>query len=84
MFKINNGYYLTNIFDVVIKLHNIHSHKTRSCEINFHINQNVSSVHKKFQVHQGITYWNSLQNNITSIKSFTKFKCDVFKCLSSK
>ena len=83
-FKINNGYYLTNICNVFVKLHNIHSHKTRSCDINFHVNQHFSSVHKKFLVHQGINYWNSLSNNITSIKSFTKFKCDVFECLTSK
>ena len=62
----------------------IFSHKTRFCGINFYLNQIVSSVHKKFLVHQGITHWNSLPNNITSIISFTKFKCDIFECLSSK
>ena len=68
----------------VMSLHNIHSHQTRSSDINFRANQNVSPVHKRFLVLQDFTYWNFLPKNITSIKSFTKSKCDVFKFLSNK
>ena len=73
MYKYNSNLLPEAFRDMFVFNSNVHSYNTRQSS-HFHLHKITSSLVTKSVSHHGALLWNSLNNDIKSVKTLTAFK----------